>query len=96
MAKKLEINYSWNEIIQEIGKKKNKQKVKTPPNDLNGWNNENIQNPKTDGEYQCLVKWYNQDGYHYAIFEYSTKTMCWNVTDSAEHLLWTELKPKPF
>jgi len=59
-----------------------------------GWEDENCHNPKKNGEYLCLVKWYNSSEYQYTILEYDRKT--WQVTDSCEHILWSELPPSPF
>jgi len=60
-----------------------------------GWSDENCHNPKKNGEYLCLVKWYNSSDYHYAVLRYDRKTK-WQVTDSCEHILWSELPPSPF
>jgi hypothetical protein len=60
-----------------------------------GWADENCHNPKKNGEYLCLVKWSNSSDYHYAVLEYDRKTK-WQVTDSCEHILWSELPPSPF
>lgn len=60
-----------------------------------GWADENCHNPKKNGEYLCLVKWYNSSEYHYAVLEFDRKTK-WQVTDSCEHILWSELPPSPF
>lgn len=59
------------------------------------WADENYHNPKKNGEYLCLVKWYNSSEYQYSILEYDRKTK-WQVTDSCEHILWLELPPSPF
>ena len=64
--------------------------------DIKGWADENCESPKNSGQYLCLVKWYNQDEYHYSILDYDKKTRCWEVTDSCEHILWTNLPPSPF
>ena len=63
---------------------------------IEGWADENCENPKESGQYLCLVKWYNSEDYHYTILEYEKKTRCWEVTDSCEHILWTNLPPSPF
>ena len=60
-----------------------------------GWTDENFHNPKKNGEYLCLVKWYNSSEYQYVVLEYDRKTK-WQVTDSCEHILWLELPPSPF
>ena len=64
--------------------------------DFKGWADENCESPKNSGQYLCLVKWYNQDEYHYSILDYDKKTRCWKVTNSCEHILWTNLPPSPF
>ena len=64
--------------------------------DFKGWVDENCESPKNSGQYLCLVKWYNQYEYHYSILDYDKKTRCWEVTDSCEHILWTNLPPSPF
>ena len=64
--------------------------------DFKGWTDENCEDPKESGQYLCLVKWYNSEDYHYSILEYEKKTKCWEVTDSCEHILLTNLPPSPF
>ncbi len=60
-----------------------------------GWSDENCENPKKYGVYLCLCKWANSEDYQYHILEFSKKYK-WEVTDSCEHILWTNLPPKPF
>ena len=60
-----------------------------------GWSDENCENPKKDGEYLCLCKWHNKEQYQYHILQFSKKDK-WEVTDSCEHILWTNLPPSPF
>lgn len=60
-----------------------------------GWADENCHNPKKNGQYLCLVKWHNSSEYQYTVLEYDRKTK-WQVTDSCEHILWSELPPRPF
>jgi hypothetical protein len=64
-------------------------------NEIGSWNDENNKKPKKSGEYLCLVKWHDSDKYQYAILEYDIENK-WQVTDSCEHLLWSELLPSPF
>ncbi len=74
----------WEKVVKPLAK-----------NQFKGWADENVHNPKKNGEYLCLVKWSNSEYYNYAILEYNRKTK-WQVTNSCEHILWTELFPKPF
>ena len=38
-----------------------------------GWADENCHNLKKNGEYLCLVKWYNSSEYKYTILEHDRK-----------------------
>ena len=62
---------------------------------LNGWNDEDIEKPKKDGQYLCLCKWYTSDVYNYQILEF-TKKKNWIVSDSCEHIWWKNISPSPF
>jgi hypothetical protein len=60
-----------------------------------GWADEGCENPTENGFYLCLVRWHNSKDYEYKILEYHTN-LGWEVTDSCEHILWTNLPPSPF
>ena len=62
---------------------------------FSGWADVNFHNPKKNGEYLCLIKWYDSSEYRYSILEYNKKTK-WQVTDSCDHILWSKLPPSPF
>ncbi len=60
----------------------------------NLWTDENKKSPEKEGFYLCLVKWYNSNEYVYFILEY--KSSQWQITDSCEHIFWTNLPHYPF
>ena len=60
----------------------------------NGWVDSEIRNPKKSGQYLCLLKW-DDEGYVYQILDYDAENDNWSVTDSCEHIIWSELRKKP-
>jgi hypothetical protein len=53
------------------------------------WNDENTSKPTKDGEYLCKVRWYLDAYYSTAIVDFKDGEFI--VSQSAEHLYWTEV-----
>jgi hypothetical protein len=74
----------WEKVVKNLARKQFK-----------GWTDENVESPKKDGDYLCLVKYIGYKDYIYEIVFYSKKEK-WQVDNTCKHILWTELFPSPF
>ena len=59
------------------------------------WHDGEKENPPTSGQYLCLVKWYGNTTHYRALANYNATTECWELSDSCEHLYWTDIPDNP-
>jgi hypothetical protein len=67
-----------------------------PVYSFKGWGDIDCQKPRKNGEYLCVVKYLNDETYHYIVIEYMRGIGFVIPFDNIDLLLWTELPPHPF
>ena len=65
------------------------------PPKVQQWHDGEKENPPTSGQYLCLVKWYGNTTHYRALANYNADTESWELSDSCEHLYWTDIPDNP-